>query len=76
MANKYDRRRLKRLENKAGMNDPVMLAWYEGQTFAHYGRHMPPRLQRNPYPLGRRHDEWQRGYDIADPLGSHHGRNE
>ena len=30
----------------------------------------------NPYPAGKRHDEWQRGFGEADPLGAFHGRNE
>lgn len=33
------------------------------------------RPSRNPYPAGKRHDEWQRGYVMADPLGDHHGQN-
>jgi hypothetical protein len=72
---KTDPRRYKRFERKAGASDPLYLAWLEGQAAAYYGKHMPPRLQRNPYPLGRRHDTWQQGYDLADPLGDHHGRN-
>ena len=29
----------------------------------------------NPYPAGRRHDEYDRGYNMADPMGSYHGQN-
>jgi hypothetical protein len=29
---------------------------YEGKWSRHYPKH-------NPYPLGKRHDEWERGYD-------------
>jgi len=38
---------------------------------AHYDR----RGKRNPYPPGRRHDEYERGFNEADPMGDHHGRN-
>lgn len=46
-------------------------AYYEGEYAA---RERPDA--RNPYPPGRRHDAWNYGYRIADPLGDHHGRNE
>ncbi len=48
---------------KQGMSCPVYHAWLEGQAYAHYGNSMPPRFRHNPYPKGRRHDEWNRGYN-------------
>lgn len=72
----FDRRREKRFFRKNGMSDPLYIAHTEGEAFAYYGEKLPPRLCRNPYPPGRRHDTWQRAYDTADPLGEFHGRNE
>lgn len=65
----------KRAFRKMGMLDPVHQAYNEGQGFAYAPRTMPPRLQRNPYPPGKRHDAWEHGYDTADPMGDWHGRN-
>lgn len=72
----HDRRKEKRHHRKLGMLDPLYEAWTAGQALAYYGARMPARLQRNPYPPGRRHDEFERGYALADPMGDHHGRNE
>jgi hypothetical protein len=38
-------------------------------------RSMRNMTKRNPYPPGRRHDEWERGYNECDPIGDFHGRN-
>lgn len=70
-----DPRREKRHFRKLGMSDPLYLAHTEGEAAAMYGRRMPKRLQTNPYRPGARRDEWQRSYDLADPLGDFHGRN-
>jgi hypothetical protein len=48
----------------------VEKAYHEGGN-AVYSR--KPRI--NPYPAGRRHDEWNRGYNLSDPLGDYYGRN-
>lgn len=34
------------------------------------------QINRNPYPAGKRHDEYERGFQNADPMGDWHGRNE
>lgn len=54
-------RKEKRFFRKAGVSDPVYEAWHAGQAYAMYGEALPLRLQSNPYPPGRRHDEWDRG---------------
>lgn len=54
------------------------LAWVEGCWWGEIDRIYSQRrgkVKKNPYPPGKRHDEWQRGYDLADPLGDWHGRN-
>ena len=61
--NPDNRRAMRKFFRKQGMDCPVYQAWNEGQAFAHYGNSMPPRLRRNPYPKGRRYDEWNRGYN-------------
>lgn len=58
-----------------GMICPMRDAYDSGQNAAMYPRSMPPRLRVNPYPPGRRRDEWERGYNCADPLGDWHGDN-
>lgn len=45
-------------------------AYLEGGA-AHYYR----QGKRNPYPPGRRHDEYERGWRTADPMGDYYGRN-
>lgn len=62
-----DPRKEKRFFRKNGMDHPVYLAWLEGQDAG--DDHRKPK--RNPYPPGRRHDEWERGYNAADPMGDH-----
>lgn len=69
-----DPRREKRVMR--GMRRPIDVAYNGGLNAAVYGWMMPPRLRSNPYPPGRRHDEWERGFAEADPMGEHHGRNE
>lgn len=66
-----DPRKIKRIERKVFGNDAVYGAWLEGQEAGDTGK-----PYRNPYPPGRRHNEYKRGYDLADPMGNHHGRNE
>lgn len=56
-------RKEKRFYRKSGMSHPVYEAWNLGQAVHHC--YLPPRLRTNPYPSGRRHDEWQRGYDLG-----------
>jgi hypothetical protein len=64
-------RKLKRYENKMfGSDREVYRAWNLGQYDAERGN-----PKRNPFPNGRRHREYERGYDLADPMGDHHGRN-
>lgn len=66
-----NKRKLRRYERKMlGSDYPIVLAHYLGE--GHHDAGMP---KRNPYPSGRRHDEYERGYDLADPMGDHHGRN-
>lgn len=67
-------RKLKKFEGK--MYPPPIQAYYEGEYAGGRPMHLPKRLRTNPYPPGRRHDEWERGYKLADPMGDHHGRNE
>ena len=57
-----DPRKEKRGFRKMGMDHPVYIAWLEGCAVA-MGRFNPYINVRdvNPYPAGRRHDEWQRG---------------
>lgn len=52
-------------------DEPVYNAMIWGEDQGERGR-----SYRNPYPPGKRHDAFKSGYDHADPLGRHHGRNE
>jgi hypothetical protein len=74
-----DRRKQKRAERKAGAYHPVYEAYLLGQCLAEYGpKALPPRLRQNPYPPGRRHDEWNRGRNTppdSDPYEAKFGRN-
>ncbi|QIG71270.1 hypothetical protein EVB32_163 [Rhizobium phage RHph_TM39] len=56
--NGIDPRKVKRYE--ASHLDPVHWAYVEGSDagYFNYGN-------RNPYPPGRRHDEYNRGYEIS-----------
>lgn len=59
-------RKFKRFARKHGMEHPVYVAWSEGGVLARCGpQALPPRLRRNPYPPGRRHDEWNRGAEVT-----------
>ena len=58
MATKTDPRKTKRAFRKMGMSDPVYCAFAEGQNVV-WSR--PMNKQQNPYPPGRRHDEFERG---------------
>lgn len=64
-----DPRREARMFRRMGLT-AVEEAWNWGQDAAYRGR-----PYRNPYPPGRRHDEYKRGFHLADPMGDHHGRN-
>jgi hypothetical protein len=67
-------RKEKRFFRRQGMDHPVETAYNEGQAAAMYSS-MPRRLQANPYRPGRRHDEWQRGYDTAPTMDEAYGRS-
>lgn len=59
-----DHRAEKRHWRLMGADDPVYDAWSLGAMLAEHGpAALPPRLRRNPYPPGRRHDAWQRGFE-------------
>jgi hypothetical protein len=55
-----DPRKEKRFFRKNGMDHPVYVAWLEGGAAAD-----DRKSKCNPYPAGRRHDEWERGYQVA-----------
>lgn len=67
---RYDPRKVKRAERRMGMDDPLMAAYYSGEAEA-----MQRNPRGNPYPPGKRHDTFERGAALADPMGEHHGRN-
>jgi len=70
-----DPRKEKRALRKLGMSDPVQDAYYEGEAAAEWGI----RIRINHYPPGKRHDEWERGFNSADstcPHLTHYGHNE
>jgi hypothetical protein len=50
---------------EAAMYEAWCLGGYHGELGTHH----------NPYPAGRRHDEYDRGFDLADPMGAHYGAN-
>lgn len=56
-----DPRGWKRFMRKNGMSDPVYEAFTYGEAMAIYGAAMPKRWLTNPYPPGRRRDEYDRG---------------
>ena len=62
-----DPRKLKRFERRHF--SPVYDAWTLGEFHADRGK-----MTRN-FPPGRRRDEYERAFRLADPLGDHHGRN-
>jgi len=49
---------------------PLYQAYILGQEAAY-----ADKPKRNPYPAGRRHDEYELGYNQADPMGNFHGTN-
>ena len=66
-----DPRKFKKFERKTlGGHDKLWLAFNEGMTDCECGR-----PNRNPYPAGKRREEYDRGYAAGDPLESFHGRN-
>ncbi len=64
-------RQARRYFRHMGMTDPVYLAYLAGGYQAERRNPRP-----NPYPPGKRHDEFERGFKSADPWGDYHGRNE
>lgn len=60
-------RKFKRFCRRTGMSDPVYIAYCEGETAG--------LRDVNPYPPGRRHDEWNRGQNNIDPMGDMMGEN-
>ena len=64
-----DPRKEKRYLRKCGFN-AMYDAYIQGEFEASRRR---PRA--NPYPAGKRHDAWQHGFSLADPLGDWHGEN-
>ena len=67
MTNEFKcQRGLKRYMRKSGEECPLYIAYNEGSALGYGGQHgLPPRLHKNPYPAGRRHDEWDRGFMSA-----------
>lgn len=64
-------RQEKRAERRAfGRGLPVQIAYYSGEAQA-FRRHPCS----NPYPSGKRHDAFEQGLAMADPIGKWHGRN-
>ena len=57
--NPLDPRKEKRYFTKMGMDHPAEMAYNEGGWAA---EQRPAVTPPNPYPAGRRHDEWARGY--------------
>ena len=53
-------RKMKRGFRLMGMDHPVEMAYNEGTADGFEGR-----PKRNPYPKGRRRDEYERGYDVG-----------
>jgi len=65
----FDRRAEKRMLRKMGHTE-LYFAYNRGNDDAYRGKN-----KNNIYPPGKRHDEYERGYGIADPLGNWHGTN-
>lgn len=61
-----------RKEKRYWRQNEASVAYDRGQDSMMWGG---PHRQRNPYPPGRRHDEFERGKRTADPMGEYHGRN-
>ena len=62
----YPWRREKRFHRR-GMGDGGV-ALYDAWNFGCWAGQFR-RSKCNPYPPGRRHDEWQRGYDVTEKGG-------
>lgn len=69
MYNDIDPRAEKRLLGYTTSQGAMYEAWTLG------GWHGETGVHRNPYPAGRRHNEYERGHRTSDPMGDHHGRN-
>jgi len=66
-----DPRKFKKFERKVlGKDDALWLAFEQGMSQCEAGR-----PNRNPYPAGKRREEYDRGYSNGDPMESFHGRN-
>jgi hypothetical protein len=50
---------------------PIQEAWDLGSEAAWDD---PRKPRRNPYPAGKRHDEYERGKATQDLMGEYHGR--
>ena len=60
----YPWRKEKRFFNSRGGNEPNKGdAVYEAYNLGQYQALYREAPRKNPYPPGRRHDEWQRGYE-------------
>jgi hypothetical protein len=58
-----DPRKEKRAFRKMGMDDPCEEAYRLGIYAMEFPKGvLPARLLKNPYPAGRRHNEWNRGF--------------
>ncbi len=66
-----DPRREKRALGRTTADAALYDAYVWGEA-----NNMRRRPISNPYPAGRRHDEFERGMANADLMGQHHGRNE
>lgn len=62
-----DPRKMKRYERKM-LGDGVHYAFQLGMSDGEWRKE-----PRNPFPKGRRHDEYERGYRLADPLAIYYG---
>ena len=65
-----DPRKEKRAMRKMGMSDPVYEAYCLGEAAG------SKKNPHNPYPPGRRYNEWERGLKLSDPMFDHWGQNE
>ena len=61
----YSSRQTKRAERKMGLACEMEQAWHAGQEAAE-----ETVAPANPYPPGRRRDEWQRGFDLTSETGT------
>jgi hypothetical protein len=62
MTHNTDPRYIKRMQGLTAPGYRVYEAYQLGEYASYEPHSLSPRLRRNPYPKGKRHDEWQRGY--------------